>query len=73
MIAGRGEHAFDLMVLTLFEHDLDAALIDHPAGKRAQGRGFIMQLHTTKQALNQGGIDRCMRRRNINLGNMTAW
>jgi hypothetical protein len=45
MVAGSGQHALDLVVLALLQHDFQLVLAALDAGLRRQRRRFVMQLH----------------------------
>ena len=45
VVACSSKHAFDLMVLALFQHNLDLVRFDAPARLRRERCWFVMQLH----------------------------
>ena len=56
MIAGGGQHTFDLVVLALFEDDLERMLVQLRAVLCRQWRGFVDQLDTTSSASSKSSV-----------------
>ena len=57
MVAGGGEHALDLMVFALIEHDFHFVLAELAASERGERRGFVDELHAFFLQFCQGFVD----------------
>ena len=53
VIAGCSQHAFDLMIFALIEHDLDAAIVEFAARQRSERGRLVMQFHPGQQIRDQ--------------------
>ena len=49
MVTGCSQHALDLMVFALFQHDFEAVCIQRATTHGCQRGGFVMELHAGKQ------------------------
>ena len=70
VVVGGSQHALDLMVFSLLQHDLDPVGIDYAASHCRQRRGLVVQLDTGQQSHDQFRRDRIMRGSNIDLGHV---
>jgi len=70
MIAGGNQHAFDLVIFSLLQHDFQLVRSQHAAGDRRQWSRLVVQLHAGQQLRYQFGRDRIMRGGFINLGDV---
>src|SRR5471030_2303574 len=71
MVAGGGQHALDLVILALLQHDFQLVLAALDAYLRRQRRRFIVQLHAGHQQLDQLLAHRLLRRGLVNFRYMT--
>ena len=70
MVAGSSQHALDLVVLALLEHDFELVLAALDAGLRRQRRRLVVQLHAAQQLGHQFVGHRILRGGLVNFRNM---
>ena len=71
MVAGGGQHALDLVVFALFEHDFQLEFSALDADEGGQGGRFIVQLHAGQELRHQLIGHGLLRGSLVNLGNVT--
>src|SRR5450759_261561 len=70
MVAGGSQHAFDLMIFALLQHDFQPVRSQQVASHRHQWRRLIVQFHTGQQLRDQFGGDRIVCGGRIDFGNV---